>query len=203
MGPIANHPRTLDVSALPNVVFGHRALVWWGTVGLMILEGLIFAILMVAYFYLRVRAPEWPVGARPPELLFGTLNTALYAASLFPNYWIKRVARQGNQPAVRFGLVIMTLVGLGNLIVRGFELTALNCRWDANAYGSVVWVLLGFHTAHLVTDWLDTAVFMVLFFQPVDGKRFVEASENADYWYFVVLAWLPIYGVLYWAPRWM
>jgi hypothetical protein len=44
---------------------------------------------------------------------------------------------------------------------------------------------------------------MVLFFQPVDGKRFVEASENADYWYFVVLAWLPIYGVLYWAPRWM
>jgi cytochrome c oxidase subunit I+III len=25
--------------------------------------------------------------------------------------------------------------------------------------------------------------------------------ENSDYWYFVVWTWLPIYFVLYWAPR--
>jgi cytochrome c oxidase subunit I+III len=26
-------------------------------------------------------------------------------------------------------------------------------------------------------------------------------SENALYWYFVVLSWLPIYAVIYLAPR--
>ena len=33
------------------------------------------------------------------------------------------------------------------------------------------------------------------------GKRFVDVSENAFYWYFVVLAWLPIYAVVYLVPR--
>jgi heme/copper-type cytochrome/quinol oxidase subunit 3 len=66
----------------------------------------------------------------------------------------------------------------------------------------VVWLLLGLHTTHLVTDTVDTAVLAVLLFTgPFEGKRFVDVSENALYWYFVVLSWLPIYVVIYWAPR--
>ena len=34
-----------------------------------------------------------------------------------------------------------------------------------------------------------------------DGARFVDVSENALYWYFVVASWLLIYGTIYWAPR--
>ena len=36
---------------------------------------------------------------------------------------------------------------------------------------------------------------------PIEEKRFVDVSENSLYWYFVVLAWLPIYAVIYIAPR--
>ena len=42
-----------------------------------------------------------------------------------------------------------------------------------------------------------------MFTGPIEERRFVDVSENAVYWYFVVAAWLPIYGVLYWAPRLM
>ena len=88
--------------------------------------------------------------------------------------------------------------------MRGFEFTTLNVRWDTNAYGSVVWLLLGLHTTHLITDTVDTVVLAVLFFTgPLEGKRFVDVSENALYWYFVVVSWLPIYAVIYWVPRWM
>ena len=74
--------------------------------------------------------------------------------------------------------------------------------WDSDAYGSVVWLLLGLHTTHLITDTVDTAVLAVLFFTgPFEGKRFVDVSENALYWYFVVVSWLPIYAVIYLAPR--
>ena len=53
-----------------------------------------------------------------------------------------------------------------------------------------------------MTDVLDTTVLAALMFLgPIEEKRFVDVSENAFYWYFVVLAWLPIYGVIYWAPR--
>jgi cytochrome c oxidase subunit I+III len=42
---------------------------------------------------------------------------------------------------------------------------------------------------------------VLLFTGPVEERRFVDAEDNAGYWYFVVLTWLPIYGVIYWAPR--
>jgi heme/copper-type cytochrome/quinol oxidase subunit 3 len=82
------------------------------------------------------------------------------------------------------------------------EFTSLNTRWDSQAYGSVVWMLMALHTIHLVTDAYDSTVLTVLMFTgPLEGKRFVDVSENAMYWYFVVLSWLPIYAVIYWAPR--
>ena len=62
--------------------------------------------------------------------------------------------------------------------------------------------MLGLHTTHIVTDFLDSSVLTVLMFTgPVEEHRFVDVEENAVYWYFVVLSWLPIYGVIYWAPR--
>ena len=51
--------------------------------------------------------------------------------------------------AVRCDLVIMTTVGLVLLGLRASEFRTLNVRWDQNAYGSIVWILLGLHTAHL------------------------------------------------------
>jgi cytochrome c oxidase subunit I+III len=87
-------------------------------------------------------------------------------------------------------------------VVRIFEFKNLNVWWDSNAYGSVVWTLLGFHTTHIVTDFLDSLVLTVLMFVgPLEEKRFVDVSENAMYWYFVVLTWLPIYALIYFAPR--
>ena len=32
-------PRTLDVSALPPAAFGYRGLMWWGTLGIVLIEG--------------------------------------------------------------------------------------------------------------------------------------------------------------------
>jgi heme/copper-type cytochrome/quinol oxidase subunit 3 len=42
---------------------------------------------------------------------------------------------------------------------------------------------------------------VLVFTGPLEGKRYSDVSENALYWYFVVFSWLPIYAVLYWAPR--
>jgi heme/copper-type cytochrome/quinol oxidase subunit 3 len=86
--------------------------------------------------------------------------------------------------------------------VRVLEFGALNTRWDSNAYGSVVWMLMALHTTHLVTDAYDSGVLTGLTFTGLmEGKRYVDVSENAAYWYFVVLSWLPIYAVVYWGAR--
>jgi heme/copper-type cytochrome/quinol oxidase subunit 3 len=125
-------------------------------------------------------------------------------ASILPNQLAKQAAEELALPRVRWLLVICLTFGAAFAGVRVFEFLSLNCRWDSNAYGSIVWVLLGLHTAHLVTDVLDTGVLTALMFSGhVEPKRFVDVSENALYWYFVVLSWLPIFAIVYLAPRWL
>lgn len=202
MKPAMHEPGRLDVSALPTFGFGHRSLMWWGTFGLMLIEGMIFALTIAAYFYLRSHSVTWPMNAAPPDLIWGTLNTAVLLASMLPNQLAKKAAEKMDLQKVRIWMVVCLLFSLVFLGIRVLEFTSLNTRWDSQAYGSVVWMLMALHTTHLVTDAYDSAVLTVLMFTgPLEGKRFVDVSENAMYWYFVVLSWLPIYAVIYWAPR--
>ena len=192
----------LDVSGLASFGFSHSSLMWWGTAGLMAIESTVFAIAIVVYFYLRSHADSWPMSAPPPELSWGTINTVILVLSVVPNHFAKRAAERLDRGGVRLWLTVCLVVALVFLVVRGFELGALNVRWDASAYGSIVWMLMMLHTVHLITDTWDTTVLDVLFFTgPLEGRRYVDVSENALYWYFVVLSWLPIYAVVYLAPR--
>lgn len=192
----------IDVSRLPSFAFGHRSLMWWGTWGMMLIEGTVFALAIATYFYLRSHAATWPLSALPPELTWGTLNTFILLASAVPNHLAKKAAEKLHLQGVRLWLCVGLLFGFAFIGVRVLEFGALNVRWDSNAYGSIVWTLLGFHTAHLLTDVADTVVLTVLFFTgPLEGKRFVDVAENSMYWYFVVWAWIPIYVTIYWGGR--
>ena len=195
--------RTVDVSDLPTYAFGHRQLTWWATWSLILMEGTMFVVLLIAYFFLRTRADDWPPGGmRPPELLWGTVNTFVILASCVPNYLAERAAKKLDLRGVRLWMIVTLAFAVAFAVIRVFEFRALNCSWDQNAYGSIVWVNMGFHTAHLLTDMVDTVVLIVLMFVgPVEGKRFVDVSENGIYWYFVVAMWLPLYAVIYLAPR--
>lgn len=199
---LTGKPAVLDVRNLPSFGFSHHSLMWWATGGLMLIEGTVFAIAIGMYFYLRNVNAAWPLHAPPPGLFWGSLNTAVLIASLVPNEIAKRAAQRGARESARLWMAVCLAFGVAFLVLRGFEFTALNVMWYANAYGSIVWLLLGLHTTHLVTDAIDTAVLVVLLFTgPFEGKRLVDTSENAIYWYFVVLSWLPIYAVIYLAPR--
>jgi heme/copper-type cytochrome/quinol oxidase subunit 3 len=201
-GRLLEDGRVLDISTLPTFAFGHRSPMWWGTMGLMLIEGTVFALAIMAYFYLRSHASAWPMSRFPPELIWGNINTAVMLGSLVPNYFAKKAAERLDLHGVRLWMVVCLLFSLVFLGVRVLEFTALNTRWDSNAYGSAVWMLMGLHTTHLVTDAYDSAVLTTLMFTgPLEGKRFVDVSENAAYWYFVVLSWLPIYAVIYWGAR--
>jgi len=193
---------TLDVSSLPNHAFGPSSPMWWGTIGMIVVEGMLFALTIMSYFYLRSQAPEWPIRAPPPDLVWGTLNTALMLLSGLPNAWTKRCAERYEYRKVCLGLWLCTAFGVLLMAVRVGEFATLNVRWDTNAYGSVVWMLMGLHTSHLITDTYNTAVLAALFSgSPVEDKRYVDVSENAGYWYFVVVSWLAVYATVFWGAR--
>jgi len=192
----------LDVSGLPSYGFGTRSLMWWGNVGMCAIEGTAFGFMIVVYFYLRSLAQTWPAGGAAPDLLWGTINLGIILASAIPNYYCDRAAIDQDLKKVQLTLVLGTLCGVALCGLRWMEFTALNVRWDDSAYGSVIWMLLGLHTFNLVTDVADTMVLTAVMFKtPVEGKRYVDIAENSGYWVFIVLTWIPIYAVVYWAPR--
>jgi len=68
-----------------------------------------------------------------------------------------------------------------------FRVGEWRATWDEGAYGSAVWVLLGFRTVNLVTDFADTLVLTaVMYKEPIEGKRYVDIAENSGYWDFIV-----------------
>jgi heme/copper-type cytochrome/quinol oxidase subunit 3 len=195
--------RALDVASLPPGAFGSRTLTFWGTLGIVVIESTVFALAIGVYFFLVTRSAAWPPhGVAPPDLRWGTLNTFLLLASLAPNELARRAGEHVDLRAVRIWMIVCLICAAAFNAIRVYEFLHLNVFWDRDAYGSIVWLLLGLHTTHIVTDFLDSSVLTVLMFVgPVEEHRFVDVEENAVYWYFVVLAWLPIYGVIYWAPR--
>ena len=197
--------RTIDVSDLPTYAFGHRPLTWWCTTSMVLMEGTMFVVLIISYFFLRTRVPDWPPGpTSPPDLLWGTVNTAVVLASCVPNYLADKAARRLDLRGVRLWMIVTLAFAIVFAVIRVLEFGALNCGYDQNAYGSIVWLNMGFHTTHLLTDMADTVVLIALMFiGPVEGKRFVDVAENSGYWYFVVAMWLPLYAVIYIAPRFM
>jgi cytochrome c oxidase subunit 3 len=192
-----------DFSPLPLHGMGAASVTWWGTLAFMLIEGTGFALAIAVYLYLLSIAATWPIDAPRPDLLPGTIVTLLLLASLVPNNLVSRWAERQDLPKVKIGLIVMSILAIAPLVVRIFEFPALNISWDTNAYGSIVWTLLGLHATHIITDLIDTLVLAALMFTKHGNnlRRFGDVQDNAMYWNFVVVAWLPIYGCIYWIPR--
>jgi heme/copper-type cytochrome/quinol oxidase subunit 3 len=201
---VKSQRQLLDVSKLPEHAFGHPGLMWWGTTLFMIIEGSSFILLVVTYFFYRIKSPQWPPSSPFPALTLGTVNMLLMLASAIPNHFTKRAAEQCDVPRTRLWILVTFAFGVAFLIVRWFEFSTLGTRWDSNAYGSIVWVTLGIHTSQILTDVVETAVLAALMFTAhTEPKRMVDVNENARFWDFVIVSWIPGYLLIYWGPRWL
>ncbi len=186
MEPLRERP-VLDVSGLPSVVFGKSNTTWLANVLYMMIEGTMFALLFASYFYLRTRTSSWPPIQDPPLLTYGVINGIVFLLSLIPARYAQKVAPTGDRSRIRFALAGLAMFAIVNMVLRGFELANMNCRWYDNAYGSIMWSLIGLHTGHLITEFIETASILGIAFTPkMEGTRLADVAINSDYWYFVV-----------------
>jgi len=194
-----------DVSSLPDHAFGLKSLLWWGLLGFMVIEAMAFILAGGAYLYIRGQNPAWPFPPdAPPALTAGIVTTVLFVISEVVNRWLAKMAKTMNEQIVRLGVTLMIGIGFAIVVSRIFELASMNTRWDVNAYGSVTWLLLFLHTLHLLTDWVDTAVLgSWLYTHKIEPTQFTEVYDNCGYWSFVFWSWLPMWGLIYFAPRLM
>ncbi len=105
-------------------------------------------------------------------------------------------------PVVQPGLVIIGLIGVAATIMRFYEFSALQFRWDENTYGSLAWAILFMHLTYLIAATLEvgvTALWVSLY--GLDEKLQADVTLCAEYWYWMAGLWVPLYLVVFVAPR--
>jgi cytochrome c oxidase subunit I+III len=194
---------TVDVSGLTTVPFGHRSLLWWGTLAFAVIEGFTLLLMIASYFYLRTNEFDWPPGRTPnPDLLIPTLNTVLLLLVIVPMRMVDKAAKRMHRAAVIRWLLVALGMTIVVTVLRWWELLALNVRWDAHAYASAAWGVVVLHSTLVVTDVFETGALAVLFMsRKAKRKHYPDASDAADYQYFLSAIWVPIYLIVYWGPR--
>jgi cytochrome c oxidase subunit III len=192
-----------DTAQLPTVTFGKRGVLWWGTVGFMVIEGWTLALSAAAYLYLRDAAPRWPPPATPlPGLGMSTANVGLMLVSVVPMWWTGRAARRVDRLRVRIGLATCSALGVGFILLRWLEFFSLNIGWQANAYGSALWATLTFHGSLIVMEVAEViGATIIVCRRQIAPAIFSDVADIALYWYFLVFSWIPLYAMIYLFPR--
>lgn len=192
----------VDASRLSRFANGDHPL-WWGVLGAVTIEFTVVGGLIGSYFYLRMRAPQWPpAGVDAPDLLLPTINIFLLLASAWTMWWAGRGANRNSRLVLTLGTGASVALATCVIALRTIQLHELNFRWDDHAYGSIFWAISGFHYIHVASAIVGTAAVTLLagigYF---NKERQLGVVVDTLYWYFVAGIWIPLYLVLYWAPR--
>lgn len=194
--------RTLDVSALPLGTADSRALIWWGNIGMMVIEGTMFVMLVATFLYFKTANLDWPPATVPnPDLFLSTFNAVMLVVSCLFAFIADRGALNDSVTAIRIGLALCILTGIAFLIVRVYAVSTLGYKWSDHAYGSVCWTMIGMHTFHMIAATCESALlFVYTLVRPMTKKQLLDVRATAVYWYFVALIWPPFYFMIYVMP---
>jgi len=196
----------MDLRELPDVVFGPRDVMWWGTLGFVLIEGFTLVLCAAVFVYLTQNFSTWP----PEHTLLPSLGAPItqvvvMLASIPVVLWTSRAARRFDLGKVRIGLTLATLFNMAFVGLRAVELlVSLNVKWDTNAYGSAQWLVLGAHATLLAVELVEVAGMMLVFWlAPVEEKHFSDVSDMVFYWLFMTLGWMPLFVLCFLSPRWI
>src|ERR1043166_1741658 len=195
--------KVLDVSALETDTADSRALLWWGNLGMMAIEGAIFALLIATYLYLRMVNLDWPPSTVPyPDLLWPSVNLGILLLTFIPALILDRAALRDNVPLCKLALSACIVAGGAFLVLQFAVLANLGYKWSDHAYGSVVWVSIGYHMLHVIAATGETLLLLVYsLVRPIVKKQLLDFRCTAVYWTFVVLMWLPFYFIVFIEPH--
>jgi len=196
----------MNVSGLPDVVFGPRDIMWWGTLGFVVIEGFTLCLTAAVYLYVQQNFATWPPEGTPlPDLGVPTIQVVLMILSIPLVWWVSRAAHRFDLGAVRIGLTLAAVVCgifVGLRLVEA--ISSLNVKWDTNAYGSAQWLILGSHFTLLLIEFIEVSGMALIFWlAPLEEKHFSDAADMGFYWYFMVLSWVPLYVLCFLVPRWI
>jgi cytochrome c oxidase subunit 3 len=198
-------PKTIDVSHLQPYDISNQAPLWWGQMLLAAIEGMMFFILIAAYFYVRLRMDVWPPpGDQFPPRLMPTLALIPLFLSCIGTYWASEAAKKDDRAGMIKGLLLNLVLALAFFVMRVLDWYSLNFSYKADAFGTYIWTFLAVHSYDYVADMIFTLVLLIIALMGKHGPKMrLGVHVDSVVWYFLVIIWVPIYVVVYWGPKLM
>lgn len=195
----------IDASGLSRYNFGSQAPLWWGFVGMIVIESTVIGSLIASYFYFKMESVAWPpAGTEMPKLLLPTINTLILLASSVAMHKADKAIDEGKQRGLISGLIIGIVLASIFLGIKAYEYSQFEYDWSTHSYGSITWGISMFHAAHVLSVVLKTIFVAYLAIHGYfNQQRRLGVTVNGLYWHFVVIVWVPLYVVLYWSPRFL
>ena len=149
------------------------------------------------------KASQWPLGRAAAGPALGHRQQRDPVREPLPEPAArKRAAEDEDAAGVRFWLVVCLAFGVAFNLVRVFEFSALNCRWDTMPTARSSGRCWACTRPHLLTDVVDTAVLTAaMFTRPIDGQSLCRCQRECVLLVFRRAELGPIYAVIYLAPR--
>jgi cytochrome c oxidase subunit 3 len=132
-----------------------------------------------------------------------TINTALLLTSGLTLTIAHHALRANHRSKTIFWMVITVLLGFAFVACQAHEYyesyTELNLRFDSGAFGSLFYMLTGFHGFHVI---LGATMLTIITLRLIRGhftpSHHFGFEGAAWYWHFVDVVWLGLYLFVYW-----
>ena len=161
-------------------------------------ELMFFSGLFAAYFTLRATDHPWP----PPGVELATARTAVATAILIASSYTmhlatKAAAEERRASVVRW-LVVTALMGMAFLSNQALEYVQVPFSISSHAYGSIFFVMTGFHGLHVIGGLLFMAA-VVAMISGRTSRAPVHSTMQvcAYYWHFVDVVWVAMFLTIY------
>lgn len=194
---MATPPNRVPVLNRPNMVSV-------GTIAFLAQELMFFAGLFAMYFTSRANGMttgDWEKQTEYLNVMFGLIITIVLVLSSVTSQMGVFAAERGDVYGLRrwFSVTIgLGVVFLGLVAFEWFEMVSHGVTPQASVYGSVFYIITGFHMAHVTAGIIAFIVVMLR----VAKSKFTPAQATAAmatsyYWHFVDVIWIGVFVTLY------
>ena len=160
-------------------------------------ELMFFAGLFAAYFTLRSANDVWPSPeAELNEVRAAVFTVVLIVSSVTMHISVVAAERGRRADALRW-LAATFVLGLVFVLNQLAEYLDLGFGIDTDAYGSIFWLLTGFHWLHVVAGLILMLALARLTWPGTRAELGVHHQVVAYYWHFVDVVWVGVFAAVY------
>jgi cytochrome c oxidase subunit III len=171
----------------------------YGFIVFLLSESVIFLSFFAAYAATKLTTPQWlPAGVNGLEVKEPIINTVILVSSSFVIYFAERALQRHNLWGFRVFLLLTMAMGSYFLYGQAVEWGGLEFGFTTGVFGSMFYLLTGFHGLHVLTGILLQTMILIRSFLPgnYDNGHYGVFATSL-FWHFVDVIWIILFILIY------